>query len=78
MPWPCTSIPYSDVLAEKNRRGERFDEGDQDEIYANVFAMHLLMPEAAVARLVADGKTIPQMAQTFGVTYEVMEARLNL
>lgn len=49
---------------------------DAEEIWANAFAAELLMPAVAVRTLWAQGKSVPKVARTFGVSEEAMQVRL--
>ena len=61
-----------------DRRDQRASAGtDPEEIYANGFAAALLMPEADVRALHAQGLTAHTMAYRFGVSAEAMRFRLD-
>ncbi|KTR41661.1 hypothetical protein NS263_04070 [Curtobacterium oceanosedimentum] len=49
---------------------------DPEEVWANAFAAELLMPAVAVRTLWAQGKSVPKVARTFGVSEEAMQYRL--
>lgn len=50
---------------------------DPEEIWANKFSAALLMPRSAVQSLWASGKSVNQMARTFGVSRQAMEIRVS-
>ena len=61
-----------------DRRDGRSSEGSHaDEIFANTFAAHLLMPPSAVKVLVHAGKGGLEMARFFGVSLHAMQFHLD-
>ena len=50
---------------------------DPEEIFANRFAAHLLMPEAEVRRLAGTGMSATLMARHFGVSQDAMSNHLK-
>jgi len=61
-----------------DRRGPSATRGtNPEEIYANQFAAAMLMPEARVKALIAEGRTVPAMAAMFNVSLEAMAHRID-
>jgi Zn-dependent peptidase ImmA (M78 family) len=61
-----------------DRRDGRSQEGTQtEEIFANTFAAHLLMPPSAVKVLVQARNSDVQMARFFGVSLQSMQFHLD-
>ena len=50
---------------------------ENEEIFANQFAAHLLMPNSTIKELVGAGKKIFEMALFFGVSAEALKHKLN-
>jgi Zn-dependent peptidase ImmA (M78 family) len=50
---------------------------NQDEVFANQFAAHLLMPEREVRRLAEQGYSRTEMALYFGVSQDAMGYRIT-
>jgi len=67
-----------DFVGFVDRRDGRSSEGSHaDEIFANTFAAHLLMPPVAVKELVNAGKSALEMARFFGVSLHAMQFHLD-
>jgi Zn-dependent peptidase ImmA (M78 family) len=67
-----------DFVGYVDRRDGRSSQGvDSDEVFANTFAAHLLMPPLAVQVLVDAGRGVLEMARFFGVSPQSMQYHLE-
>ncbi|OII27568.1 ImmA/IrrE family metallo-endopeptidase [Frigoribacterium sp. MCBA15_019] len=67
-----------DFVGFVDRRDGRSSEGAHDEeIFANTFAAHLLMPPLAVKVLVQAGRNVLEMSRFFGVSLQSMQFHLE-